>query len=151
MLILQIEKGCQHKAGSSITILPVMETSGGDITDYISTNIISITDGQIVLSDKNYQKGIKPAIDYGLSVSRLGGAVQNKQMKELGALTRQKLLSYLETKDVYELANTDEMSSELQEKMLSGKKIMDNLIQYKYNPLSVDEILEKFSFVSKVN
>lgn len=146
-----LEKGCQHKSGSSITILPVMETSGGDITDYISTNIISITDGQIVLSDKNYQKGIKPAINYGLSVSRLGGAVQSKQMKELGALTRQKLLSYLETKDVYELANTDEMSSELQQKMLSGKKIMDNLIQYKYSPLSVDEILEKFSFVSKEN
>lgn len=144
-----LEKGCQHKSGASITILPIMETSGGDITDYISTNIISITDGQIVLSEKSFQKGIKPAIDYGLSVSRLGGAVQKAKMKKLGALTRQKLLSYLETKDVYELANTDEMSSELQQKMLSGKKIVDNLIQYKYSPLSVDEILNKFDFVNK--
>jgi len=146
-----LEKGCQHKSGASITILPVMETSGGDITDYISTNIISITDGQIVLSDKNYQKGIKPAIDYGLSVSRLGGAVQDKRMKQLGAKTRQKLLSYLETKDVYELANTDEMSSELQQKMLGGKRIVDSLIQYKYSPLSVEEILEKFNFVNEDN
>ena len=71
-----LEKGCQIKDNGSITVLPIVETKGGDITDYISTNIISITDGQIVLSSKNFQKGEKPAINYGLSVSRLGGAVQ---------------------------------------------------------------------------
>ena len=63
-----LEKGCQHKNGGSITILPIVETKAGDITDYISTNIISICDGQIVLSAKNFAKGEKPAIDYGLSV-----------------------------------------------------------------------------------
>ena len=105
-----LEKGCQHKNGGSITILPIVETKGGDITDYISTNIISITDGQIVLSNKAFLKGQRPAIDYRLSVSRLGGAVQTKEMKKLGASVRLKLLNYLETKDVYELANTDEMS-----------------------------------------
>ena len=62
-----------------------METKGGDITEYISSNIISITDGQLVLSQKNFEKGFKPAIDYGLSVSRLGGAVQTKDMKRIGA------------------------------------------------------------------
>ena len=79
-----LEKGCQYKSGGSITILPVMETKSGDITDYISTNIISITDGQIVLSDKLFKKGQKPAINYGLSVSRLGGAVQRDDIKKIG-------------------------------------------------------------------
>lgn len=144
-----LERGCQYKTGSSITVLPVIETKGADITDYISTNVISITDGQIVLSAKNYQKGIKPAIDYGLSVSRLGGAVQTKEMKKLGAKTRQKLLSYLETREVYELANVDEMSPELQAKLIEGKKILDSLNQYKYSPLTMDQILEKFSFVEE--
>ena len=144
-----LERGCQYKSGSSITVLPVIETKGADITDYISTNVISITDGQIVLSAKNYQKGIKPAIDYGLSVSRLGGAVQTKEMKVLGAKVRQKLLSYLETREVYELANVDEMSPELQYKLKEGKKILDSLNQYKYSPLTMNQILEKFSFVEE--
>lgn len=139
-----LERGCQYKNGGSITILPVVETKGGDITDYISTNIISITDGQIVMSGKNFQKGIKPAIDYGLSVSRLGGSVQTEQTKKLGSKVRQKLLSYLETKEVYELSNIDEMSPELKDKMINGKKLLDNLIQYKYSPLTEDEILGKF-------
>ena len=78
-----LEKGCQYKNGGSITILPIVETKGGDITDYISTNIISITDGQIVLSEKEFTRGNKPAINYGVSVSRLGGAVQEKDIKNL--------------------------------------------------------------------
>jgi F-type H+-transporting ATPase subunit alpha len=146
-----LERGCQYKSGSSITVLPVIETKGADITDYISTNVISITDGQIVLSSKNYQKGIKPAIDYGLSVSRLGGAVQTPEMKKLGAKVRQKLLSYLETREVYELANVDEMSPELQFKLKEGKRILDSLNQYKYTPLTMDQIIEKFSFVEEQN
>ena len=83
-----LEKGCQHKDGGSITILPIVETKGGDITDYISTNIISICDGQLVLSSKNFARGEKPAIDYGLSVSRLGGAVQKDSIKKVGAAVR---------------------------------------------------------------
>ncbi len=139
-----LEKGCQYKNGGSITILPIVETKGADITDYISTNIISITDGQIVLSEKEFNKGQKPAIKYGVSVSRLGGAVQTKDVKILGANIRRKLLSYLETKDVYELANTDEMSPELAKKMREGKKIHESLIQQKFSPLSSKEIIEKF-------
>jgi F-type H+-transporting ATPase subunit alpha len=135
-----LEKGCQHKNGGSITILPVVETKGGDITDYISTNVISITDGQIVLSAKNFEKGQKPAIDYGLSVSRLGGAVQTKQMKAIGAAVRRELLSYLEKCDVYELANMDEMSPELRSKMLNGREIRSRLNQYKFNPRTQEEM-----------
>ena len=144
-----LEKGCQHKDGGSITILPIVETRGGDIPDYISTNIISITDGQIVLSKKSFDKGEKPAINYGLSVSRLGGAVQTGPMKKLGSRVRRELLSYLETREVYELANTDEMGKELQERLKRGAKLLKGLGQYKYSPLSQDEILKKFEDIYK--
>ena len=142
-----LERACQYKNGASISILPVVETVGDDITDYISTNIISITDGQIVLSSKNFKKGEKPAINYGLSVSRLGGAVQTKDMKALGSKVRRKLLNYLETRDVYELANVDEMSSDLRKKLAEGKVIIENLKQYKYSPLSIDQIKSRFQFI----
>ena len=149
-----LEKGCQHKDGGSISILPIVETKGEDITDYISTNIISITDGQIVLSSKNFQKGEKPAIDYGLSVSRLGGAVQYSNVKKIGAIIRRKLLSYLETRNVYELVNLDEMSVELKNQFMEGKIILDNLMQYKFSPKSVEEMLEMFKdfdFLEKIS
>lgn len=139
-----LEKGCQHKDGGSITILPIVETKGGDITDYISTNIISITDGQIVLSSKSFLKGQKPAIDYGVSVSRLGGAVQTKEIKQLGAKVRLKLLNYLETREVYELANTDELSEDLREKLKEGKKIETLLRQNKFEPFTSKEIMDRF-------
>jgi F-type H+-transporting ATPase subunit alpha len=139
-----LEKGCQHKCGGSITILPIVETRGGDITNYISTNIISITDGQIVLSKKSFDKGEKPAINYGLSVSRLGGAVQTGPMKKLGAQVRRELLSYLETREVYELANTDEMGKELQDRLKRGAKLLKGLGQYKYSPMSQSEIIGRF-------
>ena len=139
-----LEKGCQHKDGGSITVLPIVETKGGDITDYISTNIISITDGQLVLSRKNFEKGQKPAIDYTLSVSRLGGAVQDSDMKKLGAKVRQRFLSYLETREVYELANTDEMSQEMQARLAEGHRIEERLLQYKFSPRNKNEIIHMF-------
>ena len=137
-----LEKGCQHKNGGSITILPIVETKSSDITDYISTNIISICDGQLVLSSKNFTKGEKPALDYGLSVSRLGGNVQAPDMKKTGSLVRNKLLEYLEVRDIYELANIDEMSEELQNRLKEGKVILDKLGQYKFSPKSKEEMLD---------
>lgn len=142
-----LEKGCQHKDGGSITILPIVETKSSDITDYISTNIISICDGQIVLSSKNFAKGEKPALNYGLSVSRLGGAVQSLEVKKLGSLVRNKLLEYLEVRDIYELANIDEMSIELQNRMKEGKVILDKLKQNKFSPKSKEEMLELYRFL----
>ena len=139
--------GCQHLNGGSITILPIVETKGGDITGYISTNIISITDGQIVLSKKNFDKGQKPAINYGLSVSRLGGAVQEEKVKKLGTKVRRELLSYLETREVYELANMDEMSPLMRAKLKRGAKILEGLIQYKYSPQSPETCISKFSAI----
>ena len=142
-----LEKGCQHKNGGSITILPVVETKGGDITDYISTNIISICDGQIVLSTKNFSKGEKPAIDYGLSVSRLGGNVQDSEMKKVGSKVRIELLSYLDVRQIYELANIDEMSEDLQRRLREGKMILDNLRQYKFSPKSKKEMIDSYKFL----
>ena len=140
-----LEKGCQHINGGSVTILPVTETKAGDITDYISTNIISITDGQLVLSRKSFEKGEKPAIDYGLSVSRLGGAVQEPNMKKAGAKIRRELLSYLETREVYELANFDELSPELQKSLSHGKELLGKFNQYKFDGIAPEQILERFN------
>lgn len=142
-----LERGCQHINGGSITILPIVETKGGDITDYISTNIISICDGQIVLSSKNFTKGEKPAIDYGLSVSRLGGNVQDDNMKKVGSKVRIQLLSYLDVREIYELANFDEMSDELKNRLTTGKKILDNLRQYRFSPRTKNEMLDSYKFI----
>ena len=144
-----LEKGCQHKNGGSITILPIVETKAGDITDYISTNIISITDGQIVLNAKNFTKGEKPAIDYGVSVSRLGGNVQTEDMKKVGSKVRINLLSYLDVREIYELANIDEMSVELQNRLKEGQRILDNLRQYKFSPKTKQEMLDSYKFISE--
>ncbi len=144
-----LEKGCQHKNGGSITILPIVETKAGDITDYISTNIISICDGQIVLSAKNFAKGEKPAIDYGLSVSRLGGNVQDANMKRVGSKVRIELLSYLDVRQIYELANIDEMSEELQSRLRTGKKMLDCLGKYKFSPKTKQEMIQTFDFLKE--
>ncbi len=142
-----LEKGCQHKNGGSITVLPIVETKGGDITDYISTNIISITDGQIVLSEKQFQKGQKPAVNYGLSVSRLGGAVQNEAMKILGSKVRRELLSYLESASVYQLVNEDQMTEDLKIKIKTGNKLLNLFKQPKFSPLAVDKMINMFDFI----
>jgi F-type H+/Na+-transporting ATPase subunit alpha len=143
-----LELGCQHKNGGSITVLPICETKGGDITDYISTNIISITDGQIVLSARNFEKGQKPAINYGLSVSRLGGAVQTPEMKKAGPPVRRELLSYLEQREIFELANVDEMSDSLRERMRRGAVILELLRQPKFAVRDPKTMLEQFAGLS---
>ena len=144
-----LEKGAKHIGGGSITILPIVETKSGDITDYISTNIISICDGQLVLSAKNFAKGEKPAIDYGLSVSRLGGNVQTEDMKKVGSKLRRELLSYLEVREVYELANIDEMSKELQQKLRNGQEMINKLKQYKFSPRTKEEMKNDFKFMDE--
>lgn len=123
-------------------MLPICETKGGDITDFISTNIISITDGQIVLSAKNFEKGQKPAINYGLSVSRLGGAVQTAAIKKAGPPIRRELLAYLEQREVFELANADEMGEALRERMRRGAVILDMLKQHKFAVRTPEMMLE---------
>ena len=142
-----LERGCQHVNGGSITILPIVETKTADITDYISTNIISICDGQIVLSSKLFNKGEKPAINYGLSVSRLGGNVQTSDMKKVGSKVRRELLSYLDVREIYELANQDEMSPDLKRRIEDGKEIIERLKQYKFSPKTKEEMMSSYDFV----
>jgi F-type H+/Na+-transporting ATPase subunit alpha len=143
-----LEKGCQYENGASITILPTVQTKSGDITDYISTNIISITDGQIVLSEKLFKKGQKPAINFGLSVSRLGGAVQSPDIKKIGAVVRREVLSYLETSDVYQLVNVESLSDELQSKIFKGQKLLGLLNQRKFSPMSQEKLIADFGYVA---
>ena len=140
-----LEKGCQHINGGSITILPIVETKSSDISDYITTNIISITDGQIVTSIKNFKKGQKPAIDYGLSVSRLGGAVQEQHMKIVGSKLRRKLLSYLDMKNIYELVDVDDFGTDIKNQLIEGQSLLSRLNQYKYSPKTKEEMLSIYS------
>lgn len=145
-----LENGCQHVGGGSITMIPVVETRSGDITDYISTNIISICDGQLVLSLKKFNKGERPAIDYGLSVSRLGGAVQSREMKKVGIKIKQDLLSYLEIRDIYELVNLDDLGENMKNRMVEGQKILSKLNQYKYSPLTKEQMTSLFDDIKEV-
>ena len=145
-----LENGCQHIGGGSITMIPVVETRSGDITDYISTNIISICDGQLVLSLKKFNKGERPAIDYGLSVSRLGGAVQSREMKKVGIKIKQDLLSYLEIRDIYELVNLDDLGENMKNRMIEGQKILSKLNQYKYSPLTKEEMTTLYDDIKEV-
>lgn len=145
-----LENGCQHKDGGSITMIPIVETRSGDITDYISTNIISICDGQLVLSLKKFNRGERPAIDYGLSVSRLGGAVQSREMKKIGIKTRQDLLSYLEIREIYELVNLDDLGENMKNRMIEGAKILSKLNQYKYSPLTKEQMTSLFDDIKEV-
>lgn len=144
-----LENGCQHKDGGSITMIPVVETKSGDITDYISTNIISICDGQLVLSLKKFNRGERPAIDYGLSVSRLGGAVQTREMKKVGIKIRQDLLSYLEIREIYELVNLDDLGENMKNRMIEGQKILSKLNQYKYCPLTKEQMVNLFDDIEE--
>ncbi|MGL4588832.1 MAG: hypothetical protein ACRCUP_01160 [Mycoplasmatales bacterium] len=144
-----LEKGCQHVNGGSITILPIVETKTSDITDYISTNIISITDGQIVLSRKSFENGQKPAINFGLSVSRLGGAVQTDDMKRIGNQVRRELLAYLEKKSIYELTNLDDLTPSIRKQLEDGNAILEALEQYKFMPLKSNEMVDLFGRFSK--
>jgi F-type H+-transporting ATPase subunit alpha len=139
-----LELGCQYKNGASVTVLPIVETRGGDITDYVSTNIISITDGQIVTSSKAFEQGQRPAVNFGLSVSRLGGAVQTEEMKALGTAARRELLAYLETREVFELANVDEMSAEMRGRIQGGRELLRRMNQYIYEPVQPAEMQERF-------
>ncbi len=132
----------------SLTALPIVETYEGDISSFIPTNIISITDGQIFLESSLFNSGIKPAINPGISVSRVGSSAQTKIMKEFSGSLRTSLSQY------YELLNFSQFSSELDDNTLYqlnyGKKIVEILKQNQYNPLSLfHQILILFSLKYK--
>ena len=119
--------------GGSITALPVIETLAGDISAYIPTNVISITDGQIFLESDLFHEGQRPAINVGLSVSRVGGAAQTKLMKQMAASLRTKLAQYRELADFTQLGS--DIDETTKKALDSGARLMEALKQNRYHPL----------------
>ena len=126
-----------EKGGGSITALPIIETQAGDVSAYIPTNVISITDGQIYLETEMFNSGFRPAVNAGLSVSRVGGAAQIGAMKKLASPIRVELAQYRE------LAAFSQFGSELDEdtrnQLAQGERIKEILKQPQYKPMPVEK------------
>lgn len=123
--------------GGSITALPIIETQAGDVSAYIPTNVISITDGQIFLESNAFNAGIRPAINAGISVSRVGGAAQTKAIKQVAGQLRLDLAQYRELEAFAQFASDLDASTKKQ--LLRGQKLTEVLKQPQYSPLSVAE------------
>ncbi len=119
--------------GGSITALPIIETLAGDISAYIPTNVISITDGQIFLESELFHEGQRPAINVGLSVSRVGGSAQTKLMKQMASSLRTKLAQYRELADFTQLGS--DIDEATRATLDSGARLMEALKQNRYQPL----------------
>ena len=119
--------------GGSITAIPIIETLAGDISAYIPTNVISITDGQIFLESELFYEGQRPAINVGLSVSRVGGAAQTKLMKQMSASLRTRLAQYRELADFTQIGT--EVDDQTLKTLSSGAHLMESLKQGRYQPL----------------
>ncbi len=119
--------------GGSMTALPIIETQAGDISSYIPTNVISITDGQIFLDTELYNEGQRPAINVGLSVSRVGGSAQTKLMKQVSANLRTKLAQYRELVGFVQFGA--EVDAETAKTIETGKRLTEALKQSRYKPL----------------
>ena len=119
--------------GGSITALPIIETLAGDISAYIPTNVISITDGQIFLEGDLFHEGQRPAVNVGLSVSRVGSAAQTKLMKQMSSSLRTKLAQYRELADFTQLGS--EVDESTRRTLDSGARLMEALKQGRYCPL----------------
>ncbi len=122
----------EEYGGGSITALPIIETQAGDISAYIPTNVISITDGQMFLMSDMFNAGQRPAVDSGLSVSRVGGAAQTKLIKKLAGKLKLKLASYNEMKSFSQFAS--DLDDQTKKTLDNGAKIMELLIQKQYSP-----------------
>ena len=121
--------------GGSLTALPIIETQAGDVSAYIPTNVISITDGQIYLETEMFNSGFRPAVNAGLSVSRVGGAAQIKAMKKIAAPIRVELAQYRELASFAQFGS--ELDADTREKLAQGERIKEVLKQPQYNPMPV--------------
>lgn len=122
--------------GGSLTALPIIETQAGDVSAYIPTNVISITDGQIYLETDMFNAGFRPAINAGLSVSRVGGAAQIKAMKKIAAPIRVELAQYRELAAFSQFGS--ELDADTKEKLAQGERIREILKQPQYQPMPVE-------------
>lgn len=121
--------------GGSLTALPIIETQADDLTAYIPTNVISITDGQIFLSNRLFNSGIRPAINAGLSVSRVGGSAQRKSMKDVTGQLRVTLAQYTELEAFAKFGS--DLDKTTQAQLTRGRRLIEILKQTQYSPLSV--------------
>ena len=122
--------------GGSLTALPIIETQAGDVSAYIPTNVISITDGQIYLESEMFNAGFRPAVNAGLSVSRVGGSAQIKAIKKLAAPIRTELAQYRELAAFAQFGS--ELDADTKEKLDQGVRIKEVLKQPQYNPMPVE-------------
>ncbi len=134
--------------GGSITALPIIETQAGDISAYIPTNVISITDGQIFLETQLFNAGIRPAINAGLSVSRVGGAAQIKGMKKVSGPIRVELAQYRELEAFAQFGS--DLDKSTKDRLEQGKRIVEVLKQKQYKPMRVEhQVLMLYVAVNK--
>jgi len=134
-LLERASKLNKELGGGSLTALPIIETQADDITAYIPTNVISITDGQIYLGSKLFYSGIRPAINAGLSVSRVGGNAQKKVMKKVTGQLRLDLAQYAELEAFSKFGSDLDKATKAQ--LLRGQRLIEILKQSQYSPLSV--------------
>ncbi len=123
--------------GGSLTALPIIETQAGDVSAYIPTNVISITDGQIYLETNLFNQGVRPAINAGLSVSRVGGSAQTKAMKSTSASLRVELAQYRELESFAQFGS--ELDKDTLTRLEHGKRIVEILKQPQYQPMSMQD------------
>ena len=122
--------------GGSLTALPIIETQAGDVSAYIPTNVISITDGQIYLETEMFNSGFRPAINAGLSVSRVGGAAQIKAMKKIAGPIRLELAQYRELASFAQFGS--DLDADTKERLAQGERIREMLKQPQYKPMPVE-------------
>jgi F-type H+-transporting ATPase subunit alpha len=134
----------EANGNGSLTALPIIETQAGDISAYIPTNVISITDGQIFLSSDLFNAGVRPAINVGLSVSRVGGSAQTKAMKKVAGTLRLELAQYRE-KAAFAQFGSD-LDKATQAQLARGERLVELLKQSQYVPMNfVDQVLSIYA------
>ena len=136
-LLERAAKLSDELGGGSLTALPIIETQAGDVSAYIPTNVISITDGQIYLETEMFNAGFRPAVNAGLSVSRVGGAAQIKAMKKIAAPIRVELAQYRELAAFSQFGS--ELDADTKEKLAQGERIKEVLKQPQYQPMPVEK------------
>lgn len=149
-LLERAAKMSKKEGGGSLTALPIIETQAGDVSAYIPTNVISITDGQIYLETDLFYSGQRPAVNVGLSVSRVGGAAQIASMKQLSGTLRLDLAQYRELVAFSQFgSDLDQATSEQIEK---GKRLLELLKQKQYAPIPVEEqVVQLYAATQKKN
>ncbi|MFC2047984.1 F0F1 ATP synthase subunit alpha [Chloroflexota bacterium] len=137
-LLERAAKYADEYGGGSLTALPIIETQAGDVSAYIPTNVISITDGQIYLEADLFNAGQRPALNIGLSVSRVGSAAQTKAMKQVAGRLRLELAQYRELA-AFAQFGTSELDAATREQLERGRRITEVLKQNQYSPMSVEQ------------